>query len=98
LLQSIPSKPLQRDTQYQKRAKRNKFRRRAAIEPVIGHLKQILGWDKTTYMGSIHPKSMRFLAAPGWNLKKMMTKLKKQLLDRCFRIIKTFDPVVKYPW
>ena len=32
-------KPLKRDTEYQKRSKRKKFRRRAAIEPVIGHLK-----------------------------------------------------------
>ena len=32
-------RPLKRDTEYQKRAKRKKFRRRAAIEPVIGHLK-----------------------------------------------------------
>jgi len=34
-----PDKPLKRDSQYQKQKKRNKFRRRAAIEPVIGHLK-----------------------------------------------------------
>ncbi|MEP1490306.1 MAG: transposase [Algibacter sp.] len=32
-------RPLKRDTEYQKRIKRKKFRRRAAIEPVIGHLK-----------------------------------------------------------
>ncbi len=33
------NKPLKRDSEYQKRKKRKKFRRRAAIEPVIGHLK-----------------------------------------------------------
>jgi len=36
---STPGKPLKRDSEYQRRKKRNKFRRRAAIEPVIGHLK-----------------------------------------------------------
>ncbi len=36
---STPKPPLKRDTVYQKRKKRNKFRRRAAIEPVISHLK-----------------------------------------------------------
>jgi len=36
---SIPDKPLKRDSKYQKEKKRKKFRRRAAIEPVIGHLK-----------------------------------------------------------
>ena len=32
-------KPLKRDTKYQKEKKRKKFRRRAAIEPIIGHVK-----------------------------------------------------------
>ena len=32
-------RPLKRDSAYQKKKKRKKFRRRAAIEPVIGHLK-----------------------------------------------------------
>ena len=34
---STPGKPFKRDSEYEKRKKRNKFRRRAAIEPVIGH-------------------------------------------------------------
>jgi len=37
---SIPKLPLKRDSRYQKIKKRKKFRRRAAIEPVIGHLKK----------------------------------------------------------
>ena len=36
---SIPRVHLKRDTQEQKEDKRKKFRRRAAIEPIIGHLK-----------------------------------------------------------
>lgn len=32
-------RPLKRDTQYEKRQKRKKFRSGAAIEPEIGHLK-----------------------------------------------------------
>ncbi len=38
---NIPKPPLKRDTAYQKRKKRRHFRRRADIEPIIGHLKQI---------------------------------------------------------
>ncbi len=33
---NIPKPPLKRDTEYQKRKKRKYFRRRAAIEPIIG--------------------------------------------------------------
>ena len=36
---NIPKPPLKRDPLYQKRKKRKHFRRRAAIEPIIGHLK-----------------------------------------------------------
>jgi|GEM_PF-1190938 len=37
---SIPVVPLKRDTKYQKEQKRKKFKRRAATEPIIGHLKR----------------------------------------------------------
>ncbi|MGZ5209245.1 MAG: IS5 family transposase, partial [Sulfuricurvum sp.] len=36
---SIPGVHLKRDTEEQKEDKRKKFRRRAAVEPIIGHLK-----------------------------------------------------------
>src|SRR5690606_18303967 len=35
----MPKPPLKRDSAYQKRKKRNHHLRRAAIEPIIGHLK-----------------------------------------------------------
>ena len=53
-------KPLKRDSEYQKRVKRKKLRRRAAIEFVIGHLDLISGWDKTILEVRIRLKSMPF--------------------------------------
>ena len=35
----IPKKPLKRTSAYKKRKDRKRFRRRAGIEPIIGHLK-----------------------------------------------------------
>jgi len=35
----IPSSPLKRDTEKEKQMRRKKFKRRAAMEPIIGHLK-----------------------------------------------------------
>ena len=35
----LPKPSLKRDNRYQKDKKRNKCQRRAAIEPIIGHLK-----------------------------------------------------------
>lgn len=71
-------KPLKRDTAYQKRCKRKKFRRRAAIEPVIGHLKTDFRMKQNYLSGSESSQINAFLAATGWNLKKMMKKLKQE--------------------
>lgn len=75
---STPNKPLKRDTISQKRTKRKKFRRRAAIEPVIGHLKTDFRMGQNYLHSSKSPKINAMLAAAGWNLKKMMEKIKKE--------------------
>ena len=75
---SIPKKPLKRDTAYEKRKKRKKFRRRAAIEPVIAHLKTDFRMGQNYLHSSISPKINALLAAAGWNLKKLMVKLKEK--------------------
>ena len=72
-------KPLKRDTEYQRRSKRKKFRRRAAIEPVIGHLKTDFRMAQNYLSGPESPQINAFLAATGWNLKKMMKQLKKEI-------------------
>jgi IS5 family transposase len=74
-------KPLKRDTEYQRRSKRKKFRRRAAIEPVIGHLKTDFRMNQNYLWGANSPQINAFLAATGWNLKKMMKQLKKDAVN-----------------
>jgi len=71
-------RPLKRDTAYQRRAKKKKFRRRSAIEPVIGHLKQHFRMGQNYLFGENSPQINAFLAATGWNLKKMMKQLKEE--------------------
>lgn len=78
---STPKPTKKTDNQYQKRKKRNKFRRRAAIEPVIGHLKSDFRMGQNYLCGLSSPKINAMLAATGWNLKKMMEKLKQELLN-----------------
>jgi len=72
-------RPPKRDTAYQKRVKRKKFRRRAAIEPVIGHLKTDFRMGQNYLSGPKSPQINAFLAATGWNLKNLMRKLKTEL-------------------
>lgn len=85
-------KPLKRDSEYQRRNKRKKFRRRAAIEPVIGHLKSQYRMGQNYLSGSNSSQMNAFLAAAGWNLKKMMQKLKK---DFCTYFILTFNIIIE---
>lgn len=80
LISTPDYRPLKRDSPYQKRKKRKKFRRRAAIEPVIGHLKMDFRMGQNYLWGEQSPQINAFLAATGWNLKKMMKKLKQELL------------------
>lgn len=69
---STPGKPLKSDTEYQRRKKRQKFRRRAAIEPVIGHLKARFRMGQNYLWGEKSPKINALLAAAAWNFKKWM--------------------------
>jgi len=67
---SIPGTKRKRDTKYQIELKRKKFRRRAAIEPIIGHLKSDYRLSRNYLKGFIGDEINLLLAASAWNLKK----------------------------
>jgi IS5 family transposase len=69
---SLLGVPLKRDTKYQKEKKREKFRRRAAIEPIIGHLKSDHRMQRNYLKGFIGDEINLLLAATAFNLKKWM--------------------------
>lgn len=81
---TTPGKPLKKDSPYQKSKKRKKFRRRAAIEPVISHLKSQLRMKNNFLHGAASPKINALLAATAWNMKKMMEKLKEEVKNVLF--------------
>jgi len=69
---SLPGVPLKRDTPYQKEQKREKFRRRAAIEPIIGHVKSDHRMQRNYLKGFMGDEMNLLLAASAFNLKKWM--------------------------
>ena len=75
---NIPKPPLKRDPLYQKRKKRKHFRRRAAIEPIIGHLKADHRVARNFLKGQLGDSINFMLAAAGFNYKKLMKKLKEK--------------------
>ena len=69
---SIPGTILKKDTKKELEVKREKFRRRAAIEPVIGHLKSDHRMVRNYLKGFIGDEINLLLAASAFNLKKWM--------------------------
>ncbi len=92
---STPKPPSKKDSRYTKLKKRKKFRRRAAIEPVIGHLKTDFRMGQNYLKGVKSPQINAMLAATGWNLKKLMKKLKQELLWPYFTLYKIFQYFLK---
>ena len=84
---STPNKPKANDTEYDKQQKRKKFRARAGIEPIIGHLKIDFRMAQNYLLGEKGIQINAFMAATAWNLKKMMQKLKEEFLCFIFRIL-----------
>ena len=69
---SIPGTVLKKDTPKQKEVKREKFRRRAAIEPIIGHMKSDYRMARNYLKGFGGDEINLLLAASAFNLKKWM--------------------------
>ena len=86
----IPGTSLKRDTKYQKEQKRKKFRRRAAIEPVIGHLKSDHRLSRNYLKGFIGDEINLLLAAAAFNLKKWMNRFLVLLFIYKITLMATF--------
>jgi IS5 family transposase len=82
----IPSPPKKSDTSYQKRTKQKKHRRRAAVEPIQGHLKSDYRMGVNYLGGEVGVKINAFMSGTAWNLKKMIEILTENLLSFIFRL------------
>ena len=68
----LPRPPLKRDNRYQRNKKRKQCRRRAAIEPIIGHLKSDFRLSRNFLKGIVGDEINLLMAAAAWNLKKWL--------------------------
>lgn len=73
---TIPDVPDKNRTAYEKQKLRKGFKRRAAIEPKIGHLKQDHRLSRNFYKGINGDNNNVMLAAAAMNFKRMMNKWK----------------------
>lgn len=82
-----PSAAKKEATQYEKRKARKRFRARAGIEPVIGHIKHDHRMLRNYLKGVIGDQLNTLLAGTGFNLKKMLNRIKEQILFDLFQIL-----------
>ena len=91
----IPDSPGKKRTAYQKQQLRKGFKRRAAIEPKIGHLKQDHRLSRNFYKGIKGDNNNVMLAAAAMNFKRMMNKWKLNPLLFLFRFFQTLFHFIK---
>lgn len=72
----IPSTPKKSDSYYKRKKLSNAHRKRAAIEPIIGHIKSDHRLNRNFYKGVIGDSINIMLAAAAFNFKRMMNKWK----------------------
>jgi len=72
----IPSNSSKSKNYYQKRKLREAHRKRAGIEPIIGHIKSNHRLNRNFYKGIIGDNVNIMLAAAAFNFKRMMNKWK----------------------
>lgn len=76
----LPKPPSKSATEYQKQKARNRFRARAGIEPIIGHIKHHHRMSRNFLLDEIGDSINTILAATGFNLKKMLQRLKAEAI------------------
>ena len=76
---SIPYKAKKTDTNYTKQKKRKRFRSRAGIEGIIGHLKSDFRMAQNYLHADVGIQINAFMSCTAWNLKKFMAVLAEQV-------------------
>lgn len=87
----ISPKPLGKNASaYQKRKARKRFRARAGIEPIIGHIKHDHRMLRNYLRGVTGDKINTILAATAFNFKKKLSRIKAEVLSYCFFRLRIF--------
>lgn len=82
----LPNSPKGK-TPYQKRKMRKKCRSRAAIEPIIGHIKTDCRMARNYLKGTVGDEMNAILAATGFNLRLLLKEIERNIILAIFKII-----------
>lgn len=87
----IPSTPNKSMSYYQRKKLSESHKKRAGIEPIIGHLKTDHRLNRNFYKGIVGDNINIMLAAAAFNLKRMMNKWKIYFCQILERLILSFQ-------
>jgi IS5 family transposase len=93
----IPGPPQKEQTRAQSAKMRKLFRRRAAIEPVIGHLKHDFRLMRNYLKGASGDTFNLFLACAAWNLRKWMREVLCRLLQTIIKYLRLSSSIHPAP-
>ena len=88
-LVQIPKPFSKKQTKYQQKKLKNTYKQRAAIEPIIGHLKTDYRLNRNFYKGIFGDNINILLASAAFNFKRMMNKWKNQIKDFFIQFFQT---------
>jgi IS5 family transposase len=87
-------------TAYQKVRERERFRRRASIEPIIGHLKQDHRLLRNYLKGTEGDMINTLLAGAAFNMMKMLRKIRKSIIyvlnELIEKLVRNYQVLVNY--
>lgn len=87
----IPGVPGKNDTGYEKEKARRRFRRRAGIEPVIGHMKSDFGLGRNYLKGLIGNGINLMMSAAAFNFVKWMREGRIYFVKIAWRVFRVDD-------
>jgi len=90
----IPGKPKKNATNHEKQKARKFFKARAGIEPVIGHVKHDHRMIRNYLSGTQGDLVNTLLAATGFNMMKMLRRIKAQTISFCQNLRHTLEYII----
>ena len=94
----MPGAPKARASAYEKSKERQRFRKRAGIEPVIGHLKSDFRMKRNFLKGLIGDEINVLLASAAFNFKKWLVEAFLHLFSSAFYLFNTTSSrIVRHP-
>jgi transposase, IS5 family len=86
--------PTPAKSQYQRTKQRKRFRARAGIEPIIGHIKHDHRMIRNYLRGTLGDAINTIIAAAAFNIKKYLNRIKKSVKKIFFLFWKIYFPVL----